>query len=158
MATRILFVCLGNICRSPLGEGILRHLAAQAGVAAQFEIDSAGTGDWHVGDPPDPRAIEVARRHGVLLDGLRARQVAPFDFAAFDHILAMDRKNLADLLELCPAEHAGRLRLLRQHDPEGGHDVPDPYFGGADGFDEVFAMLLRCCRRLLADLCESPPS
>lgn len=153
--TRILFVCLGNICRSPLAEGVFRHLAGEAGVLDRFVIDSAGTGDWHVGEPPDARAAAVARRHGIELTG-RARQVTPEDLRRFDHVLAMDRENLDELVRM--AERSGataRIRLLREHDPsaEGAEDVPDPYYGGPSGFEEVYRIVSRSCRALLAELC-----
>lgn len=149
---KVLFVCLGNICRSPLGEGILRHLLDQAGLAGQIAIDSAGTGGWHIGEPPDARSIAVATRHGVSLAGQRARQVRPTDFSEFDLILAMDRQNLADLHRQCPAAARGRLRLLRSFDPEAGDDVPDPYHDGDAGFEHVFAMIRRCCEVLVRSL------
>jgi protein-tyrosine phosphatase len=153
--TRILFVCLGNICRSPLAEGVFRHLAREAGVLDRFEIDSAGTGDWHVGEPPDSRAAAVARKHGIELSG-RARQVTREDLRNFDHVLAMDRDNLEELRRM--AERAGataKIRLLREHDPEaeGASDVPDPYYGGPSGFEEVYRIVSRSCRELLAELC-----
>ncbi len=152
MPTRVLFVCLGNICRSPLGEGIFRHLVDEAGLDADFEIDSAGTGHWHVGSPPDPRARDVARRNGVDVESLRGRQVSSDDFRRFDHILAMDRQNLDELLRRRPADADADVRLLRAHDPEGGDDVPDPYYGGRSGFDDVYTMIERCCRSLLGTL------
>ncbi|MBK6941710.1 MAG: low molecular weight phosphotyrosine protein phosphatase [Planctomycetes bacterium] len=149
--TRVLFVCLGNICRSPLGEGIFRSLVEQRGLADRFEIDSAGTGDWHVGEPPDPRSIAIAAHHGIDIRGQRARQVSGDDFAHFDLVLAMDRANERDLLARCPAEQHPRVRRLREYDPQSGHDVPDPWFG-THGFDLVFAMVERCCTRLLDEL------
>lgn len=152
MPTRVLFVCLGNICRSPLAEGIFRHLAEGAGLGAAFEVDSAGTGHWHAGERPDPRARDVAKKNNVDLDQQRARQFSPDDFETFDHILAMDRQNLDDLLRRKPAEARADLRLLRTHDPEGGHDVPDPYYGGRRGFDDVYGLIERCCRELLTTL------
>ncbi len=151
----VLFVCLGNICRSPLAEGVFRHQVRARGLAAQFTIDSAGTGDWHVGAAPDARAVRVAKRRGVDISDLRARQVTLADFAAFDHVLAMDRANLEDLLEMCPREHRDKVRLFRSHDPVTGGDVPDPYFGGPNdlgGFEEVFDMVDRCSERLLSEL------
>ena len=152
MATRVLFVCLGNICRSPLGEGILRHLVQQAGSLKSIQIDSAGTGAYHQGEAPDPRSRDVARKNGVSLDGQTARKVAPEDFHGFDLILAMDRQNLHDLLENCPPKERKKVRLLRSYDPEGGQDVPDPYFGGRTGFDDSFSMIHRCCQALLESL------
>lgn len=146
----VLCVCLGNICRSPIAEGVLRHRAREAGLA--LEVDSAGTGAWHAGEPPDRRATAAARRQGVILEG-RARQVAVDDFARFDLVLAMDRSNHRDLLARCPRPHVGKVRRLGEWDPRGGApDVPDPYYGGDEGFDEVFALVDRCARALIAAL------
>lgn len=152
-ATSVLFVCLGNICRSPLAEGVFIHLAREAGVDGDLRVESAGTGAWHVGELPDPRSREVAERNGVRLPS-RARQVAPTDLVEFDVIVAMDRSNLRDLEELCAA-HGGsaRLVLMRDFDPEPGDgEVPDPYFGGDSGFDDVFRMVERSARGLLQEL------
>ena len=153
---RLLFVCLGNICRSPLAEGIFLHLAEQRGVAHQFEVDSAGAGSWHVGERPDRRAAAVARRHQVLLPSI-GRQVDPgHDFDYFDLLLAMDTENLRELQRL--GAPAGKLRLMRSFDPElaAAPDidrcVPDPYFGEGDGFDRVYEMLVRACDGLLDEL------
>jgi len=153
--TSLLFVCLGNICRSPLAEGVFLHLAEEAGLGEAFEVDSAGTGAWHVGERPDPRSLEVAERHGVELPG-HARRVTEEDFRRFDHIVAMDRSNLRDLQALQPADATALLQLLRDHDPHPGDgEVPDPYYGGDDGFDRVYEMVLRSCRTLLEKLQES---
>jgi protein-tyrosine phosphatase len=154
----VLFVCLGNICRSPLAEGVFRHLVQERGLDGRFRIESAGTGAWHVGEPPDRRAAEVARRHEVSLEGQCARQVRPSDFHDFDYVIAMDRDNLRELNRLRAAGGTGdgpgdaTLLLLRDHDPEGGGDVPDPYFGGDEGFDRVFAMVRRSAEALLDHL------
>jgi protein-tyrosine phosphatase len=157
---RILFVCLGNICRSPLAEGVFRHLARERGLDEAFEVDSAGTGGWHVGEPPDARAAEVAERHGIVLEG-RGRQVARDDFGRFHLVLAMDEQNRADLESLRDADGwvqargaSAELRLLREFDPEreGDLDVPDPYYGGRRGFDRVFEMVRRSCETLLDEL------
>jgi protein-tyrosine phosphatase len=147
--TSVLFVCLGNICRSPLAEGILRHRLAGADLERRVLVDSAGTGNWHVGKTPDPRSIEIAARNGIDLSGLRARQVGAEDFERFDLILAMDRDNLVTLERL--AARAGRpsrsdVRSFLQR------DVPDPYYGGPEGFQTVFDMLDEGCGRLLRDL------
>jgi protein-tyrosine phosphatase len=126
---RILFVCMGNICRSPTAEGVMRRLLEEEGLADRVEIESAGTGGWHVGEPPDERATLAARRRGVTLDGA-ARQVRPSDFRDFDLVIAMDRSNLRELLALAPEEDAAeKVRLLREFDPasSGDLDVPDPY-------------------------------
>ncbi|MBJ7328717.1 MAG: low molecular weight phosphotyrosine protein phosphatase [Solirubrobacteraceae bacterium] len=153
--TRILFVCLGNICRSPTAEGVMRHLVAEEGLADQFELDSAGTGAWHVGNPPDARATEAARRRGIVLTGA-ARQVSPVDFYDFDLILAMDRANLRDLRAIRPDDATAELKLLREYDEDsvggGDLDVPDPYYGGEDGFEDVLDIVDAGCRGMLATL------
>jgi len=149
---RVLFVCLGNICRSPLAEGVMRHLVAERGLQDEIEVDSAGTGAWHVGERPDARSIEVAARNGVSLVGQSARKVCPADFRDFSRIVAMDASNIRDLRTVAPTGAAADLRLLRDFDPEGGGDVPDPYYGGGDGFAEVYAMVDRSCRALLDEL------
>ena len=144
-APRILFVCTGNICRSPTAEGVLRHMAKAAG--AEVHIESAGTGGWHVGHPPDARAQHHARRRGYDLSAQRARQVAARDFEAFDLIVAMDRGHLAALRAQCPPEHREKLRLLVP-----GRDVPDPYHGGDEGFERVLDMVETACAGLLREL------
>jgi low molecular weight protein-tyrosine phosphatase len=150
---KILFVCLGNICRSPIAEGIFTHLLRERSLEGRYQADSAGTGDWHVGQPPDRRSITVAQKRGVALPSL-CRQVKPEDFQDFDLILAMDKNNLADLNALCPAPLRGKLKLMRAYDigKDAGADVPDPYYGGPYEFDQVYEMLHRCCSRLVEDL------
>jgi protein-tyrosine phosphatase len=153
---RVLFVCLGNICRSPLAEGIFQNLVRVRGLERHYEIESAGTGAWHVGEKPDVRSVAVARRNGVDLTS-RARQVDAPDLSAFDYVIAMDHENLSDLRALA-RRHGGaaRLRLLREFDPEPGDlQVPDPYYGGPDGFDDVFTMVHRSCAALLVHLEEA---
>ncbi len=147
---RILFVCLGNICRSPLAEGVFRHLAGERGLEGRVTAESAGTGGWHVGQAPDPRSREVAERNGIALEG-SARQVAPSDLEEFDWIIAMDASNRDALLALAPSAERARLHLLREFDPEGGPEaeVPDPYYGGEGGFDRVYEMVYRSCEALL---------
>ncbi len=148
--TKLLFICLGNICRSPVAEGIFLHLARERGVASRFEVESAGTGAWHVGHPPDRRSIEVARRHGVALPST-ARQVCPDDFVRFDHLIVMDRQNEADLREMgAPMEKA--CLLLSFHPGPPFLEVPDPYYGGPDGFEQMFDLLHRSCLGLLDHL------
>jgi protein-tyrosine phosphatase len=152
----VLFVCLGNICRSPTGEGVMRALVDEAGLTDSIEIDSAGTGDWHIGHPPDARATEAAAAQGITLAGA-ARQVTPDDFEQFDLLVAMDRSNQRDLEALAPDDDARRkVVLLREYDPEavaaGDLEVPDPYYGGDDGFTEVVAMVQRACAGLLDEL------
>jgi len=152
--TELLFVCLGNICRSPLAEGVFLHLVGDLGLESVFDADSAGTGGWHAGEPPDPRSIDVARRHGIELRG-PARQVRREDFDRFSLILAMDRENHEDLRRRQPAAATrGEILLLREFDPEAGGDldVPDPYYGGPSGFDQVFEMVHRACVGLLVHL------
>jgi protein-tyrosine phosphatase len=141
----ILFVCTGNICRSPTAEGVLRHLAAAEGI--ELRIASAGIGDWHVGHPPDERAQQHAKGRGYDLSALRARQVRPGDFAEFDLILAMDRGHLRALERMAPREHRHKLRLFA-----AGEDVPDPYYGGAEGFERVLDLVEAACRDLLQEL------
>jgi protein-tyrosine phosphatase len=153
---RLLFVCLGNICRSPTAEGVMRWLVAEEGLEDEIEMDSAGTGSWHVGSGPDTRATAAAGGRGVVLEG-RARQVRREDFEEFDLILAMDTANLRDLLALAPAaEGRAKVRLLREFDPAaaaaGELDVPDPYYGAEDGFGEVFELVEAACRGLLEEV------
>ena len=148
----VLFVCLGNICRSPTAEGVMRALVRDTGLQDRIELDSAGTGGWHVGDSPDARATEAAGRRGIVLEG-SARKVRPRDFEEFDLILAMDASNLRDLQLLAPDEPARqKVRLLREFDPasDGDLDVPDPYYGGPGGFDEVLDLVQAACASLLA--------
>ncbi|NVK34692.1 MAG: low molecular weight phosphotyrosine protein phosphatase [Rhodobacteraceae bacterium] len=145
----ILFVCLGNICRSPLAEGVFGHTAAEAGMRDLFHLDSAGTGAWHIGNAPDPRSIEVARRHSIDIATQRARQVQGSDFEAFDLILAMDESNLATLRGRAPASAHAKLRLFLDTPPT---DVPDPYYGGPGGFDDVYEMLKKGSQTLLKEL------
>ncbi|KGJ04488.1 protein-tyrosine phosphatase [Paracoccus halophilus] len=145
----ILFVCLGNICRSPLAEGAMRDAARKAGLA--IEIDSAGTGIWHLGEPPDPRAQEIAARDGIDISGLRARQVTAQDFHRFDHIVAMDHDNLANLRRIAPADAHARLSLMLDHVPgQEGQAVADPYFGESTGFDATWRDMQAGARGLLA--------
>jgi protein-tyrosine phosphatase len=153
---RLLFVCLGNICRSPTAEGVMRSLIGREGLEDEIETDSAGTGAWHVGSAPDARATAAAGSRGVTLGGA-ARQVVPGDFEQFDLILAMDGANLRDLQLMAHGEEQeAKVRLLRAFDPAaaelGDLDVPDPYYGAPGGFDEVFAMVLAACEGLLAEI------
>lgn len=154
----ICFVCLGNICRSPTAEGVMRHLVAEAKLAERILIDSAGTGDWHIGQPPDDRAQHAAGRRGYALAGLRGRQIAAADFERFDLLIAMDDKNVAALRQACPAEQRDKIRLLMEFVPEadsrwgGAREVVDPYFGGAEGFEQVLDQCEAACRGLIAAL------
>ena len=147
----VLFVCLGNICRSPLAELAFRLAAAERGLDAV--VDSAGTGDWHVGNAPDPRARAEAARHGHSIDHYRARQVTPADFARFDHIVALDGQNLADLRAMAPAGATARLSLLLDHVPgRAGEGVFDPYHGDAAAFAETWADVSAGARGLADEL------
>jgi protein-tyrosine phosphatase len=153
---RLLFVCMGNICRSPTAEGVMRHLLREQGLEAEIQIDSAGTGSWHVGHPPDERATEAARRRGIALEGA-ARTVRPSDFEDYDLLLAADRENLAALRALAPDEEArAKVRLLREFDPSSRGapdlDVPDPYYGGPGGFEDVLDLVEAACRGLLDEV------
>ena len=151
---RICFVCLGNICRSPTAEAVMRHLVGQEGLSERIEVDSAGTGDWHVGDAPDRRARGVGAARGIPLSGT-ARQFSSVDFARFDHVIAMDRSNRDDLLRMAPDPAAReKVRLLRSFDASAppDADVPDPYYGGARGFEDVFDICERACRGLIEHL------
>ena len=144
----VLFVCLGNICRSPLAEVALRGEARRLGL--DLIIDSAGTGNWHAGEPPDPRAQAVALRHGADASGLRARQVVPADFRRFTHVIAMDTDNLANLRRLAPDTATAELSLLLDHVPgRKGQSVADPYFGADSGFEETWADVVAGARGLL---------
>lgn len=147
----VLFVCMGNICRSPTAHGVILHKLQQAGLAERVCVDSAGTHGYHVGEPPDLRAQAHARQRGYDLSGLRARAVERADFARFDWILAMDRANLALLQERCPPAYRARLGLLTQHCRQHRTlDVPDPYYGGAQGFEQVLDLVEDACSTLVA--------
>jgi protein-tyrosine phosphatase len=150
---RILFVCLGNICRSPTAEVVLRALAAREAPDLTLEVDSAGTADYHVGESPDPRTRQAAARRGYDLTALRARIVEPGDFERFDLILAMDRENLRVLRRRAPVSSHERLRLFLEFAPHKGlEDVPDPYYGGPNGFEEVLDLVESAARGLLLHL------
>ncbi len=144
---RILFVCLGNICRSPMAEGVFRAEAARRGL--DVKIDSAGTSDWHVGEPPDPRAREAAAGIGIDISALRGRQATRRDMQTHDLILAMDRENLDHLKRLAGPEHAHKVRLFLDFAPDRMEDeVPDPYYGGPEGFAHVLDLLQDAARGL----------
>lgn len=150
---KVLFVCLGNICRSPTAHAVFRDLVKKEGLADAIEIDSAGTGAWHVGNPPDKRATQVAEGKGIQMRDLRARQVDFGDFYQFDYILAMDNSNFSNLYEMCLPEHREKVRMfLSFQDSFSETEVPDPYYGGPEGFDHVFAMVDAASRGLLEDI------
>jgi protein-tyrosine phosphatase len=152
----VLFVCLGNICRSPTAEGTMRALVREAGMEDRIELDSAGTGSWHVGSAPDERATAAAAARGIALEGA-ARQVSAADFDDFNLMIAMDSANLSDLRDLAGDDRRrAKVRLLREFDPAGANtddlDVPDPYYGPGDGFERVLDMVEASCRGLLAQI------
>ena len=151
---RVLFVCLGNICRSPVAEGVFRHKLELAGLQDDVEVDSAGTGAWHVGEAPDRRMRATSKNHGIPIDDLRARRVERDDLYSFDLILAMDRSNYNDLVSFdVPAANRDRVKLFRSFDPDPTSlDVPDPYYGGESGFEDVFEIVSRTCDALIASV------
>jgi len=157
MPVRVCFVCLGNICRSPTAEATMRQLLEEEQLTAHIEIDSAGTGDWHLGEPPDRRAKAAGKRRGIDVRG-RARRVVPKDFEEFDYVIAMDRANKGDLLRMA-ADEAGRakIELFRNYDPDSPRDadVPDPYYGEGDGFERVLNICEAACRGLLQHIREN---
>ena len=146
---KILFVCMGNICRSPTAEGVFRHLVEKEGLADRVIIDSAGTGEWHIGSPPDSRACNAAARRGYDLTKLRARQVSRKDFEGFDYVLAMDDENVRTLERLAPKEHAHKIRFFTDFGSAGAAGVPDPYGGGAHAFELVLDLVEDAARGLL---------
>lgn len=151
--TRVLFVCLGNICRSPTADGVFRELVREAGLAGAVEVDSAGTAAYHTGNPPDPRTVAAAARRGYDLSALRARQAVAADLARFDYVLAMDRSNLANLRAIAPAGGEDRLGLFLAYAANYAEDeVPDPYYSGPDGFELVLDMVEDACRGLLDEV------
>jgi protein-tyrosine phosphatase len=153
MTTRILFVCMGNICRSPTAEGVFRKLVQERAPHLQVEIDSAGTHAYHVGEPPDRRAIAAAARRGVDLSGLRARIVDEADFESFDLLVAMDQLNREVLLDRSPDEYRDRIRLMLDFAPTTDvEDVPDPYYGGPVGFEQVLDLVEEASKGLLDEL------
>jgi protein-tyrosine phosphatase len=152
--TRICFVCLGNIVRSPFAENMFLHLAKQAGLDHKFEVDSAATSNYHVGEQPDRRMRRVAADHGFEYTG-RSRQFKPQDFTKFDWIIAMDTSNRFDLMRMAKTpEEQRKIRLMREFDPEASENlnVPDPYYGGIDGFEDVYRIVKRSCQGLLEAL------
>lgn len=147
---RVLMVCMGNICRSPLAHGLFEHLVKEEGLTDRIEVDSAGTHAYHVGESPDPRSRETAWKRGIDLSAQRARKVHPNDFESFDYVLAMDSDNLAILKSACPPEHLSKLSLFMDYAPHMADDeVPDPYYGGPEGFEKVYGLVEAAARGLL---------
>ena len=151
MKTKVLFVCMGNICRSPTAEGSFRSIVSKQELSDCFEIDSAGTHAYHIGNSPDSRSQKTARKYGVDLSNLRARQVHESDFYYFDYIIAMDTDNIEILKSICPTDSQSQIKLLLDYLPDNGfQSVPDPYFAGK--FDEVFEMIYEACSSFLESL------
>jgi protein-tyrosine phosphatase len=148
----VLFVCMGNICRSPTAEGVFRHQVAKAGLDEQIVVDSAGTHAYHVGSPPDRRAKAAAERRGISLGELRARRVSDADFERFDYIIAMDEDNVAHLKDEAPLEHHSKVQLFLEFSSGRQVEVPDPYYGGAAGFERVLDLVEEASRGLLETL------
>jgi protein-tyrosine phosphatase len=146
---KVLFVCLGNICRSPTAEGVFRHVIEKEGLADRVQIDSAGTGEWHIGSPPDSRACKAAAKRGYDLTSLRGRQVSRKDFETFDYVLAMDDENVRALKRLAPREHAHKVRLFTDFGSRGAPGIPDPYGGGRHGFELVLDLVEDAAQGLL---------
>lgn len=149
---QILFVCTGNICRSPTAEGVFRHMAREAGLESAFFIDSAGTGAHHAGEGPDPRAVRTARKHGVSLDGIIARGLEAGDFLKFDHIYAMDCGHLREITRRAPKDARAAVSMFIE-----GTDVPDPWYGGEQDFEHAYALISRGARDILEKLKEGRP-
>lgn len=149
----VLFVCMGNICRSPLAHGRFEHLVKEAGLASRISVDSAGTHAYHVGEPPDRRSQQTALHRGIDISGQRARKVSVADFEAFDYLLAMDRDNRELLLSLAPAEHVHKVRLFLEFAPDlAEEEVPDPYYGGQSGFELVYDLIDAASQGLLEEI------
>lgn len=138
---KVLFVCLGNICRSPTAHGVFAHQVAESGLSGRIRVDSAGTSGWHDGMMPDTRSMEYAADHGYDLSFIRSRQVSSSDFVEQDYILAMDKENLNNMHKICPKEHAHKLRLFLDYADLPVSEVPDPYFGGCEGFERVLNLV-----------------
>ncbi len=157
MAVRVLFVCMGNICRSPMAEGMFRKALRDAGLEGQIETDSAGTHAYHIGSPPDPRAQQAIRQRGVDISGLRGRKVDDADFERFDYILAMDGDNMDRLIRRAPARHQGKVRRLLAFSRKYPNlDVVDPYYGGPQGFEENLDMIEDAVQGLLREINANP--
>ncbi len=155
MSTDVLFVCLGNICRSPTAHGVFEKMVAEAGFIGEIRVESAGTGNWHIGERPDPRSTQAAAARGYKLDHLRAREFVSSDFQRFDYILAMDHSNLSIIKSKQPANFTGEVGLFLAYAPNLRVDeVPDPYYGGEKGFDNVLDMVEAASRGLLKQICQ----
>ena len=152
---KVLFVCMGNICRSPTAEGVFQHKVAEADMHDRIAIDSAGTHAYHVGNPPDPRAQEAARKRNIDLSGQRARRVSPEDFEVFDYVIAMDESNRDDLLSICPTGFEDRVHLFLNFSESEQTDVPDPYYGQGRGFEIVLNLVEDAADGLLAHIKEN---
>ncbi|RBW49825.1 low molecular weight protein-tyrosine-phosphatase [Marinobacter sp. F3R11] len=150
----VLFVCLGNICRSPTAEGVFRKLVEKAGLLEQIEIDSCGTGSWHIGKGPDPRSLEAAAKRGIDISMLRARQFTERDLDTFDYVVVMDRQNLADVKDIWHQNGGTRPTLFLEYGQSDLVEVPDPYFGGQDGFERVLDLIEDAGEGLLGDIQE----
>ena len=153
--TSVLFVCMGNICRSPTAQGVFRHFVAEAGLTDMVEVDSAGTHAYHSGEPSDRRASEAAKRRGYSLADIRARKVSDEDFEQCDYVIAMDRDNLAILIERSDAQYHHKISLFLEHSAGHGDEVPDPYYGGSSGFERVLDLVEEASRGLLETLKQS---
>lgn len=148
----VLFVCMGNICRSPTAEGVFRHFVKEAGLEDEIDVDSAGTHAYHVGEAPDRRAMAAAERRGVSLAEIQARRVADSDFEKFDYIIAMDEDNQSRLLDQAPEEHRSKVTLFLSHTAGEETEVPDPYYGGAAGFERVLDLVEDASRNFLESI------
>ncbi len=150
---RVLMVCMGNICRSPLAHGRFEHLVKEAGLGSRITVDSAGTHAYHVGEPPDRRSQQTALRRGIDISGQRARKVSLSDFEVFDYLLAMDRDNQALLMSIAPPKHRHKVRLFLEFAPElNEREVPDPYYGGQSGFEGVYDLIDAASQGLLEEI------
>lgn len=155
---KILFVCMGNICRSPTAHGVFRTLIEKEGLSESISIDSAGTHAYHVGNPPDKRAQETARRRGIDLSDLTARRVSEDDFEVFDYVVAMDQDNYMSLSEICPERHVDKIHMFMDFAPEmRTREVPDPYYGGGSGFERVFDLVEAAAAGLLLEIRKHHP-
>ncbi len=150
---KVLFICLGNICRSPTAEGVFRLMVQAGGLQNHIEVDSAGTGHWHIGNPPDPRAIEAAAQRGVAIDNLQARQISKQDMEYYDYIIGMDKDNIRSLQRIAKPSQRSKIHLFLAFAPEvGEREVPDPYYGNEDGFPHALALIEQASVGLLAHI------